>query len=62
MVTAAGVVWLRRRAAARVAGGGEVLGLGDVQSEEKMSWGRNRIKTIGALSPRDRDGNVGRID
>jgi hypothetical protein len=42
------VVWCRRRAAvaaARVAAGG-VLGLGTERASEKMSWGRNRIKTI----------------
>jgi len=51
MEVATTVVWCRRRAAAaaaaaRVAAGG-VLGLGmERGSEEKMSWGRNRIKTI----------------
>jgi hypothetical protein len=48
MGVATAVVWCRRRAAAaaRVATGW-VLGLGvERESEEKISWGRNRIKTI----------------
>jgi hypothetical protein len=47
MVVTAAVVWCRRRAAAARVAAGWVLGLGvERRSEEKMSWGRNRIKTI----------------